>query len=218
VRQITSAIVLLLVWAASSGVEAESRGGRQPSASELAARVQARYETIRDFTADFTLTTTSPLSIGGGTDKGKVLIKKPVRMRWTLQTGSQHEVVADGTTLYNYFPRDKLVNVVELKDQTSSALLLLTGRGDLTRDFTPSLAPEQPPGEWRLTLKPRTPQPDYMEITLSVERTSLRLLGLDILDDQGTVRKFRFSNLRENQGLPDSAFAFRMPSGVEIQK
>ena len=52
----------------------------------------------------------------------------------------------------------------------------------------------------------------------SVDRTTLRLLGLDILDDQGTVRKFRFSNLRENQGIPDSAFAFKVPPGVEVQQ
>jgi outer membrane lipoprotein carrier protein len=189
-----------------------------PSAADLAARVQARYATIRDFTADFTLNTTSSLAIGGGSDRGKVIVKKPVRMRWTLQTGSQHEVVSDGTTLYNYFPKDKIVNVMTLEEQTSTALLLLTGRGDLTRDFEPSLGKEQPPGEWRLTLRPKTPQPDYTEITLAVDRTTLRLLGLDILDDQGTIRKFRFTNLRENRGVPDSAFAFKVPPGVEVQK
>jgi outer membrane lipoprotein carrier protein len=189
-----------------------------PAADALAAKVQARYATIRDFTADFTLTTTSGLSLGGGTDRGKVIVKKPVRMRWTLETGSRHEVVSDGTRLYNYFPKDKVVNEATLSDQSSTALLLLTGRGDITRDFTARMAASQPPSEWRLTLTPRTAQPDYKEITLSVERASLRLVGLDILDDQGTVRAFRFSNLRENQGVADSVFAFRIPAGVEVQR
>jgi outer membrane lipoprotein carrier protein len=189
-----------------------------PSAAELAAKIQARYETVRDFTADFTLTTTSSLAIGAGSDRGKVIVKKPVRMRWTLQTGSQHEIVSDGTTIYNYFPKDKIVNEAPLKEQTSTALLLLTGRGDLTRDFVPSLGKDQPPTEWRLTLKPKLPQPDYTELTLTVDRPTLRLAGLDIVDDQGTVRKFRFSNLRENQGVADSLFAFKVPPGVEIQR
>jgi outer membrane lipoprotein carrier protein len=189
-----------------------------PSAAGLAARIQARYATIRDFTADFTLTTTSGLAIGGGSDRGKVAIKKPVRMRWTLETGSEHQVISNGTTLYNYFPKDKIVNEVALDEQTSTALLLLTGRGDLTRDFVPRMAKEQPAGEWRLILTPKTPQPDYTELTLSVNRSTLQLLGLDILDDQGTVRKFRFSNLRENQGVPDSVFAFTIPPGVEVQR
>ncbi len=189
-----------------------------PSADMLAARVQNRYATIRDFTADFTLTTTSGLSLGGGADRGKVIVKKPVRMRWTLETGSRHEVVSDGTRLFNYFPRDKVVSEVALNQQTSTALLLLTGRGDITRDFTAKLAPSQPAGEWRLTLTPRTPQPDYTEITLAVDRTTLRLMGLEIRDDQSTVRAFRFSNLRENQGIADSVFAFRIPPGVELQR
>jgi outer membrane lipoprotein carrier protein len=193
-------------------------GQALPSADALAARVQARYATIRDFTADFTLTTTSGLSLGGGSDRGKVIVKKPLRMRWTLATGSRHEVVSDGTRLFNYFPKDKVVNEVSLNNQTSTALLLLTGRGDLTRDFTAKLAADQPPGEWRLTLTPRTPQPDYKEITLATDRTSLRLTGLDILDDQGTVRAFRFSNLRENQGIADSVFAFTIPRGVGVQR
>jgi outer membrane lipoprotein carrier protein len=204
--------VSLAVTAAVSARQA------MPSADALATRVQARYATIRDFTADFTLTTTSGLSLGGGTDRGKVIVKKPVRMRWTLETGSRHEVVSDGTRLFNYFPKDKIVNEVALNDQTSTALLLLTGRGDITRDFTAKMAPNQPASEWRLTLTPRTPQPDYTEITLAVDRATLRLMGLDILDDQGTVRAFRFSNLRENQGIADSVFTFRIPPGVEVQR
>jgi outer membrane lipoprotein carrier protein len=189
-----------------------------PSADALAARIQARYATIRDFTADFTLTTTSGLSLGGGSDRGKVIVKKPLRMRWTLATGSRHEVVSDGARLFNYFPKDKVVNEVSLGDHSSTALLLLTGRGDLTRDFTARMAAAQPPDEWRLTLTPRAPQPDYKEITLAVDRAALRLMGLDILDDQGTVRAFRFSNLRENQGIADSVFAFRVPAGVDVQR
>ena len=189
-----------------------------PPADALAARVQARYATIRDFTAEFTLTTTSGLSLGGGIDRGKVIIKKPVRMRWTLETGSRHEVVSDGTRLFNYFPKDKIVSVMALNDQTSTALLLLTGRGDIARDFTARMAADQPPTEWRLTLTPRIAQPDYKEMTLAVDCTELRLTGLDILDDQSTVRAFRFSNLRENQGIADSVFTFRIPPGVEVQK
>ena len=210
-------MLALSVFVAVTAVAVHARQAA-PSADMLAARVQDRYATIRDFTADFTLTTTSGLSLGGGSDRGKVIVKKPVRMRWTLETGSRHQVVSDGTRLFNYFPKDKVVSEVSLNQQTSTALLLLTGRGDITRDFTAKMAPSQPAGEWRLTLTPRTPQPDYTQITLAVERTTLRLMGLEILDDQGTVRAFRFSNLRENQGIADSVFAFRIPPGVELQR
>jgi outer membrane lipoprotein carrier protein len=192
--------------------------GQAATAPELAERIQGRYAAIRDFTADFTLTTTSSLSLGGGTDRGKVAVKKPLRMRWTLATGSEHEVVADGRTLYTYLPKDKIVRVVDLTGETSSSLLLLTGRGDLTKDFTSRMPADQPATEWRLTLLPKTAQPDYTEMTLSVDRASLRLLGLDVLDEQGTTRKFRFSNLRENPGLSDAMFQFRIPAGVEVQR
>jgi outer membrane lipoprotein-sorting protein len=55
-------------------------------------------------------------------------------------------------------------------------------------------------------------------MTLAVERATYRLLGLSLLDDQGGVKSYRFSNLKENQGLPDSVFTFRVPKGVEVQR
>jgi outer membrane lipoprotein carrier protein len=191
-----------------------------PSAAELAARIQERYATVRDFTAQFALTQTSGLRLGGGEDRGKVTIKKPGRMRWVFDTGDRSEVVADGVKIYSYFPKDKYVHVGDFPtgDQASMALLLLTGRGDLTRDFSVSVPPEQPAEEWQLILQPKTPQADFKEVTLAVDKTTLRLRGLKILDDQGGVRNFRFANLQENRGVSDAVFEFKIPKGVEIRK
>ena len=77
---------------ASGAVLAQSTS----SAAALATRVQARYATVRDFTADFTLRQRSGLLPRESEDRGKVAIKKPDRMRWTFATGSQSQVVADG--------------------------------------------------------------------------------------------------------------------------
>jgi len=153
-------------------------------------------------------------------DRGKVTIKKPGRMRWVQTTGSKSDVVADGVDLYYYLPSDKLVQITPLPkdDQASRALLLLTGRGNITRDFVSSLPTNQPGDEWHLLLKPKVPQADFTTLTLAVDRTSFQLRGLVILDDQGGTRIFRFSNLRENQGVPDSAFQFQIPKGVEIRR
>jgi outer membrane lipoprotein-sorting protein len=128
VRSFTLVLSLFFATAAVAGHARQA----MPSADGLAARVQARYATIRDFTADFTLTTTSGLSLGGGSDRGKVVVKKPVRMRWTLDTGSRHEVVSDGTSLFNYFPKDKVVNVVALnvEDGAEPAALGMEAHAD----------------------------------------------------------------------------------------
>ena len=208
--------VLILATASGAFVQAQAT----PSAAELAGRIQARYAAVRDFTAQFTLKHTSGLNLGGAEVRGRVTIKKPGRMRWVFETGDQSEYIADGVRMYAYFPKDKLVQQAALPpdDRASTALLLLTGRGDLTRDFVARLAPEQPADEWHLTLKPKTPQDDFTELTLAVERSTLRLRGLRTLDDQGNVRLFRFANLQENRGVSDAVFAFKIPKGVQVRK
>jgi outer membrane lipoprotein carrier protein len=208
---------VLLVLAAGSAVV---RAQAPPAAADLAARIQERYATIRDFTAQFALTQTSGLRLGGGEDRGKVTVKKPGRMRWVFETGDKSEVVADGLKIYSYFPKDKYVHVAEFPagEQASAALLLLTGRGDLRRDFIATAPAEHPTGEWHLILQPRTAEADFKELTLAVERGSLRLRGLRILDEQGGIRHFRFANLQENRGVADAVFDFRIPKGVEVRR
>lgn len=191
-----------------------------PAGPDLAARIQARYATIRDFTADFTQTQTSGISRGTYVDRGKVSIKKPGRMRWVTSTGSRSELVADGTQIYFYLPKDKLVQVSPMpKDsEASSALLLLAGRGDLTRDFTADATVNVTPTDWRVTLTPRGPQQDFKTLTLAVTPASLQLRGLTVVDTQGGIQRFEFTNLRENRGIPDSTFAFTVPKGVEVRR
>ncbi len=195
-------------------------GQNQPSAPELAARIQARYATVRDFTADFTLTQTSALVSRSGQDRGRVSVKKPGKMRWVFVSGNRSEVIADGSQIYSYFPEDKLVRVVPQPtgNAASSPLLLLTGRGDLTRDFTPVAKAQVVEGTWRLTVTPKTPQPEFTELTLIVEPVTLKLRGLVLLDDQGAIKTFSFTNLRENQAVPESTFVFTIPKGVEVRR
>lgn len=190
-----------------------------PAAADLAARVQARYNTIHDFTADFTQRQTSPLLPRPVVERGDVKVKKPGRMRWTYATGDRNQVVSDGTMIYFYFPSDRYVSPSPMPkgDEASTALLFLAGQGNLTRDFVVSLPADQPADEWRLLLRPRAPEADFETLTLEVDRATLAFRGLVTVDEQGGTSAFRFTNLRENRGLPDREFAFAIPRGVEVR-
>jgi outer membrane lipoprotein carrier protein len=213
------AALVAAALALSISVLSAQAGAQTPTAADLAARVQARYNTIRDFTADFTQRQTSPLLPKPVVERGEVKIKKPGRMRWTYSTGDRNQVVSDGTTIFAYFPQDRYVSPSPMPTGTdaSTALLFLAGRGDLTRDFTASLPDSQPAGEWRLVLRPRTVNADFETLTLEVDRASLAFRGLVVVDAQGGTSAFRFTNMRENRNLADSEFAFAIPRGVEVR-
>jgi chaperone LolA len=195
------------------------RAQAAPDAAALAARIQARQATIQDFTADFTETVSSPLLPNTSKEQGQIKIKKPGRLRMAYRTGDRNVYVADGRTLYSHFVPDRYVTQSPLPDadEAPTWLSFLSGRGDLARDFNARLADPQPPDEWHLLLTPRQPQADFASLTLQVDRKSLQLRGLTVVNTQRTTNHYRFSNLRENVGLPDREFLFQMPRGVVIK-
>ena len=200
----------LLFWVSPTGAT-------QSAPADLAARIQAHYLTVKDFTADFTLMHTSVLLPRGTTDRGQIKVKKPLRMRWTYATSDKQVFVSDGSQFYMYYPADKYVDVrpIPKGGEASTALLFIAGRADLTKDFLSSVPADQPDGEWHLSLRPKG-QADFSTMTLEVARTTLALRGLVVTDDQGGSSRYRFANLKENQGLTDREFLFVPPRGVDV--
>jgi outer membrane lipoprotein carrier protein len=195
------------------------RAQAAPPADELAARLQARYQSIRDFTADFSQTYRGILMRQGATERGTVQLKKPGRIRFTYASPERKLFVSDGTVFKTYYPEERSGSITPLPkdDEASTALLFLAGRGNLARDFTASAAAGAPAGEWHLGLVPKSKQADFETLTLFIDARTLAVLGFVTTDDQGT-NTIRFSNLKENTGLSDRVFEFTFPKGTEISR
>jgi outer membrane lipoprotein carrier protein len=196
-----------------------SQGGALPP-DELARRIQAKYEQVRDFTADFEHTYEGGVLRQKVTERGKLQIKKPGKMRWTYTAPEKKEFVSDGRKLYSYVPEDRqvIVSDVPRMDQAGSPILFLAGKGSVVRDFKASDAQVSGvgAGEQALKLVPVAPQEEYDWIVLVVDRANLQLRRLITADAQGGTSSFTFRNLKENVGLPDKAFSFTIPRGVDV--
>ena len=195
--------------------------GAESTAVELAQSLQRKYDGIRDFSTDFVHTYRGGVLRKQLTEKGRLLIKKPGKMRWMYSAPEEKLFVSDGVKIYSYIPQDKQVIVTSVPpDDTASApALFLAGKGNLVRDFTPSFGDVpagSPAGTRALKLVPKTPQPDYDWLILLVDSTTLTLRGLVSSDAQGGTSSFSFTNLKENVGLADKEFAFQIPRGVDV--
>jgi outer membrane lipoprotein-sorting protein len=73
-----------------------------------------------------------------------------------------------------------------------------------------------PGGTAALRLVPNRHEGDYDWLELVVDERSLRLVMLVTSDKQGGQSTFTFTNMKENVGLSDNEFVFRIPRGVEI--
>ena len=93
----------------------------QEAASDLAVRLQARYEGIRDFSADFTHTYEGGILRKKTTERGTVEVKKPGKMRWAYTAPEEKLFVSDGRKLYAWVPADRQVTVSTLPQANEPA-------------------------------------------------------------------------------------------------
>lgn len=192
--------------------------GAQGSAPEIAAALQAKYDRIKDFSADFVQQYESGVLKRKITERGKVQVKKPGKMRWDYTQPEKKVFVSDGSTIYLWVPADNQVtrSRVPRQDEATTAVLFLVGKGNLTRDFNVSFAANAPEGTHALRLDPKLPERDYDWLRIVVDRTSLQIRELTAADRQGGQSMFQFSNFRENAGVADSTFAFKIPKGADV--
>ena len=190
------------------------------SADSVARDVQRNYDRIADFSADFVHTYRGGVLKQQATERGRLLVKKPGKMRWEYTSPEKKLFVSDGHRIYSYIPQDKQVVVSPMPkgDQAPMPALFLTGKGNIIRDFdvTFDKVPEAPAGSVALKLTPKTREPEYDWLTLVVDRKTLSLQMLITVDSQGGRSAFTFSHFKENIGVADNQFVFRMPRNVEV--
>jgi outer membrane lipoprotein carrier protein len=212
-----TAAVVISAWLALGSPGATAAD----SPAELAQNLQRRYDSIKDFSADFIHSYEGGVLRKHLTERGRLLVKKPGMMRWQYTIPEPKLFVSDGTKFYSYIPQDKQVVVTTIRSDDSGSIpaLFLAGKGNLTRDFLVSggeLPPGSPSNAQALKLVPKTPQPDYDWLVIVVDTASLSIRGLVTVDAQGGQSAFSFLNLKENVGLLDRDFAFKMPRGVDV--
>ena len=214
---VASAAGLLLAMLSSGG----ATHALEPTPAEFALALQRKYDAVKAFSADFVQTYRGGVLGTQLTERGRLVVKKPGRMRWEYTAPEKKLFVSDGLKMYFYIPDDRQVVVtgVPPEDEATTPALFLAGKGNLARDFTPSHTappPASAPGSRALKLVPKAAQPDYDWMTVVVDPATLALRGLAYGDPQGGTSEFSFVNLKENPAIADKAFDFKPPRGVDV--
>jgi outer membrane lipoprotein carrier protein len=209
---------LLFVAAALLTLPVSTGAQSPPSAQDVARELQDRYDKVRDFAADFTHTYEGGVLKKTTTERGTLQVKKPGRMRWEYTSPEHKLFVSDGSKIYSYIPADKQVIVSSMPedDSATTAVLFLAGKGNLTRDFVVSYGEQGADDTYTLKLEPRHRQRDYDWLVLAVDRGSMQIRTLVAAEREGGRSTFQFTNYRENIGLPDKTFTFKIPRGADV--
>ena len=211
---ITRFAVLMSVAAIPALLDAQT----ERSADAVARGLQARYRGVQDFSADFVQTYRGGVLKTQTSERGTIAVKKPGKIRWIYTRPERKELISDGKKVYWYVPEDKQVTVSEVgpDDEAATPLLFLSGKGDIARDFTPSLVKATTADLLALKLVPRRAEPEYEYLVVALDPASLQLRTLTTRDRQGGESTLTLTNMKENRRLSDKDFVFTPPRGVNV--
>jgi outer membrane lipoprotein carrier protein len=179
-------------------------------AADLARKVQAYYEATRDLEAKFQQTYTYAGFGRRQVSSGTLRVKKPGMMRWDYEKPAAKTIAVKGSRLVQLEPEERQAYVDEKFDASamSAAVTFLLGKGDLAREFSVST------GEGgALMLRPKEPDPRVETIALTVGPSG-EVSATRVVDGAGNVNEIRLTNVRQNPGLPESAFDVKLPKDV----
>ncbi len=185
-------------------------------AATLTARVQARYDGMRELEARFTQRTVSALSPGGDVATGRVALAKPGRMRWSYETPQPSLVVSDGATLWMVDPAAREAQKLAVGEQflSGAAFQFLLGSGRIADAFRVTADGCTAPRA-KLTLTPRA-EATYESLELEIDTATGEAHATAVLDLFGNRTEVEFSELRYDRGLPPSTFRYTPEPGVRV--
>jgi outer membrane lipoprotein carrier protein len=192
--------------------------GEDAKLSKAIASLQKAYEGTNDFAASFEQRYTYTLLRRTQVSHGTVRFKKPGLMRWNYTKPSKKSFIVNEGKLWVHQPEDKvaLVDHCFKEDGLTASVSFLWGSGDITGQFNVSWF-EGVFGEksdLHLKLEPKTKNSVFARLILVLDPKTHRVKQSVVVDLQGNVNQFLYSDLKFNSGLKKKDFAFSAPKGT----
>lgn len=190
---------------------------RAADVESLTSSMQARYESLQSFSAEFTQELLNGASGETQERKGNIAFRQPGLVRWETATPEPEILVVGKDEVWDYFPEEEAAYRYGLEKVLSSktAIRFLSGKANLNEDFwVSSLGREE--GLEKLELVPKEPEPELVQAYLWLSPEFSLLQKLQIIDFFGNENTVTLHGIVMNPDLADSAFTFTPPAGTDI--
>ena len=184
-------------------------------------KIQNKYEEITDFHAKFTQEAAVKALDKVQKSEGEVWFKKPGKMRWNYYTPEKDEIVSDGRTLWFYDVAEKQViesPLAQVSD-TENTTTLLSGLGNIKEVFDASFADGtelMSSGSYLIELKPKAEEEQYNKAVVAFDKNTMVVNSIYLYDPFGNLTTISLNDIKIDNGVEDSLFVFKIPSGVEV--
>jgi len=190
------------------------------SADATLDRAVKMYSQMRSVRANFRQTLTNPLTGTTATTAGTLLRRKPNLLSISFDNGDR--VVADGSSLWLYFPSSVPGQVIRSSSRAASTAAFdpageLLGsprsRYNVSAGGTGSAAGR---ASHLLTLVPKSASVPFTKVKLWVDDADDSVRQFEVTDRNGLSRLIVITALRLNPELSRASFKFTPPPGVRV--
>ena len=192
-----------------------SPSAQDPSAHDLAQRVDRHYNQLHSLKAGFT---ESYEGLGmRRTESGTLLMMKPGRMKWDYSAPPGKLFLLDGKFAWFYSRGDLQVQRIAAKelDDLRSPLRFLLGHTELEKELSNLALARGPGGNFTLTGQPKGQEKRVSRLTLTVTAEGV-ITGIEIEETDGALTRFTFTGEVANAPLAPEIFRFTPPAGIPV--
>ena len=218
-RSLLGALVTACVLSAAA-TPAPASEVEPRTVQEVITAVERVYTPVQSIRADFVQVSRSSTLGEEQRQKGRVLLKRPRKMRWEFTSPDAKLFVTDGQTMWIWSPADNQVIVYkDYSGNTEGVASLLSDLQQLDERFEVTLVDEaiaRQRGVYILDLKPRQGQANFRSLRVSLDRRKLTVQNVAITDPVGNVTDLAFSQVRFDSKVTDGDFTFRVPAGAQV--
>lgn len=170
--------------------------------------IEKHYNSTPTLSLDFTQT-----NLASGrkkSDSGKLILRKPGRMRWEYDSGNIF--VTDGKTVWFYQPGANRAEYSKVKESEDlrAPLAFLLGRLDFKKLFKEV---REESGE--IIAIPKSEKAPYSEVRFIADASGI-IEYVKVTGQDASVMEFSFRNQKRNIPTQDSQFKFIPPPGTEV--
>ncbi|MEW6702925.1 MAG: outer membrane lipoprotein chaperone LolA [Bacteroidota bacterium] len=183
------------------------------SANDVLKRIQNKFNSINNFTANFTQSYYSSSGQNTGRSSGKFFYKR--KNKFIVELKNQL-IVSDGQTIWNSDKRFNRVVISSIADDPTSFSLERfvfdyppLCKNKIIKDETVA------PGENLIELTPKDQDMEFKTVKIWTSEDGL-ISKLEVVDRGGMRYSFQFTDIKINQYLPDTKFAYSPSKGIQI--
>jgi outer membrane lipoprotein-sorting protein len=198
-----------------------AQSAQMVSADKFFAELSASYGKVKDYEASFTWTQ------GKSVSSGKISYKSPVYLRLDFASPANQVLNFDGEKLTFYSPTNEIILEQKYKKKSSSqmegmvtsqglnlwqrnySIAFLTGSSEVPLDEGAS----ERVVKLKLVSRAAT---SYSQMILSIVKSTMLIRRVEGALTSGEKVVLDFTNIRTNQGVPDSRFEYNSPAYANV--